>query len=87
MRVAASPRPSAIPPAATTTMGSPVSGLFALLQRSTTAGMRMENGVSPVWPPPSPPCAQIISTPEEHQTISTRVSGKRTERVYLAQVL
>lgn len=62
-RATARPRPSEIPPAATTIMGWPVKGLFASLQRSTTAGMRIENGISPVWPPPSPPCAQIISTP------------------------
>lgn len=62
-RAAASPRPSAMPPAATTRMGSPVSGLRLSLHRSTTAGMRMEKGVSPVWPPPSPPCAQMMSTP------------------------
>lgn len=52
---AARPRPSAMPPAATTKMGSPVKGLLWFLQRSTTAGMRMEKAVSPVWPPPSPP--------------------------------
>ncbi len=61
---AASPRPSAIPPAATTKTGWPVRGLLAPLQRSTTAGMRIEKGVSPVWPPPSPPCAHMMSTPE-----------------------
>lgn len=60
---AASPRPSAIPPAATTMTGSPVKGLLAFLQRSTVVGIRIENGVSPVWPPPSPPCAQMMSTP------------------------
>lgn len=54
-RAAARPRPSAMPPAATTMTGSPVRGPLAPLQRSTTTGMRMENAVSPVWPPPSPP--------------------------------
>ena len=52
---AAKPRPSAIPPAATTMTGSPVRGLLASLQRSTTLGIRMEKGMSPVCPPPSPP--------------------------------
>ncbi len=62
-RAAAKPRPSATPPAATTMTGSPVRGLIASLQRSTTAGISIEKGVSPVWPPPSPPCAQMMSTP------------------------
>ena len=62
-REAARPLPSAMPPAATTITGCPVKGLFAFLHKSTQAGMRMENGVSPVCPPPSPPCAQMISTP------------------------
>ena len=60
---AARPRPSATAPAATTITCSPVRGLFLPLTISTVAGMRMENGVSPVCPPPSPPCAQIMSTP------------------------
>lgn len=63
---AARPRPSAIPPAATTMTGSPVSGLLAFLHRSTQAGIRIENGVSPVCPPPSPPCAQMMSTPRDN---------------------
>lgn len=71
-RAAARPRPSAIPPAATTRMGSPVSGLLAVLQRSTTAGIKIEKAVSPVWPPPSPPCAQIMSTPDTvHEKLFT----------------
>ncbi|KAG5716229.1 hypothetical protein E4T56_gene10821 [Termitomyces sp. T112] len=57
------PRPSAMPPAATTTMGSPVRGLVLPLQASTTAGIRIEKAVSPVCPPPSPPWAQMLSTP------------------------
>lgn len=35
--------------------GWPVRGDFLPLQRSTQAGMRTENVVLPVWPPPSPP--------------------------------
>jgi hypothetical protein len=45
---AANPRPSAIPPAATTTTGSPVSGLLACLHKSTVAGIKIEKAVSPV---------------------------------------
>ena len=60
---AARPRPSEMPPAATTSTGPPVSGERRPRHRSATAGMRMLVATSPVWPPPSPPCAQITSTP------------------------
>ena len=33
------------------------------LQRSTTCGMSTVVAMSPVWPPPSLPCAQMMSTP------------------------
>ena len=61
----ASPRPSKMPPAPTMWIGPPCKGLRASisLTRSQTFGMRTEVGISPVWPPPSPPCAQMMSTP------------------------
>lgn len=46
-RDAARPRPSAIPPAATTMTGCPVSGLIAFLHKSTHAG-------------PSLPCSELL---------------------------
>lgn len=43
--------------------GLPVRGDFLSLQISTHAGIKIEVAVDPVWPPPSPPWAQIMSTP------------------------
>mmetsp|Transcript_91318 Transcript_91318/g.221741 ORF Transcript_91318/g.221741 Transcript_91318/m.221741 type:complete len:228 (-) Transcript_91318:381-1064(-) len=54
----ARPRPSKTPPAATTRMGPPVSLEVLPRQRSTTFGIKMDVATSPVWPPPSPPCAR-----------------------------
>jgi hypothetical protein len=42
-------------PADTTMQGLPVSGDVYFEAISTTNGVRMEEAISPVWPPPSPP--------------------------------
>lgn len=44
-------------------IGFPVRGDLCPLTISTQAGMRIEVAMSPVCPPPSPPCAQMRSTP------------------------
>ena len=56
--------PRYIAPAATTITSWPVNGDFFPLHKSTTWGISIEVGTSPVWPPLSPPCAQIMSTPD-----------------------
>lgn len=63
IRAAASDCPLKRPPAATTWTWSPVMGLVFPLTISTTAGIKTVVGTSPVWPPPSPPWAQIMSAP------------------------
>lgn len=60
---AARPRPSKMPPAATSCTGLLVRGERYWRQTSAQAGMRTLVGISPVWPPASPPCAQIRSAP------------------------
>mmetsp|Transcript_56061 Transcript_56061/g.125171 ORF Transcript_56061/g.125171 Transcript_56061/m.125171 type:complete len:302 (+) Transcript_56061:410-1315(+) len=62
-RAIASPLPSEMPPAPTTCIGPPCRGERRPLTMSATAGIRMLVGTSPVCPPPSPPCAQMRSTP------------------------
>lgn len=58
--------PSFIPPAATSVTGFPVRGDLYCLHTSAHAGMRTLVAMSPVWPPPSPPCAMMMSAPAWH---------------------
>mmetsp|Transcript_117789 Transcript_117789/g.337785 ORF Transcript_117789/g.337785 Transcript_117789/m.337785 type:complete len:247 (+) Transcript_117789:212-952(+) len=60
---AARPRPSEMPPAATTSTCLPKSGDIFPLTMSTTAGTRIAVLTSPVCPPPSPPWAHKMSQP------------------------
>ena len=51
---AASPRPSATPPAVSTGIGATA---------STTIGVSTMLATQPTWPPPSVPCAMMTSAP------------------------
>jgi hypothetical protein len=70
MRAAARLWPLKMPPAAMTWTGCPVIGLVLPLTSWTTVGMRMVVGTSPVWPPPSPPWAQMMSTPSSRHFLT-----------------
>ena len=66
INAAATPCPLKIPPAAMTCTSFP-SGLFLPRHICTTVGTSTDVGTSPVWPPPSPPCAPIRSAPASRQ--------------------
>ena len=65
---AAMPRPLTMPPAPTTRVSVP-------LHKSTACGTRTSVLTVPVWPPPSPPCAQMMSTPAARQPLTCAGSG------------